>query len=426
MKETSKKQSKILKSRRWIAGFLALVFVCTGCYMAVCYKANPEGYFSNIQGVPYYFKDDCARAIKSRYILDHKDEIDAVVMGGSKCGVVDTDKMTEYTGLRYYNLYLNLGNFHDYLDFTKFLAEEVGIREITLILSNYEVLAYDRTYRGNNYQTPALFSGSLFKQIQEFLSWMIVDPETLKVNLDRLKINPAYADAIVDGRRSRMATTLSYNNDPDAFAARVLRDYDTRLGILFSQDIEDQSEVIEQNLSALSQMKKICEENDVNFQVVIGPSTMTERYRYETPDYYRYNLQIINMMGKVWDFSNYNDINMNYYNYYDHLHYDAEVSDLMVDTMYGKASYDGFGQLLTTATAGAYYQEMQEEFDKLKEEYQETGTVKLQDKNDPSYLPWRTDWVSSKAAESDMRVYWDSVKGGHGEDGMAIDDSSSD
>ena len=89
---------------------------------------NPEGYFTNVQGQPYYYKDDCARAIKAKYLLDHKDEIDGIVIGGSKCGAVDTDQMTEYTGLRYYNMYLNLGNFKDYLSFTKFLVQRVEVK----------------------------------------------------------------------------------------------------------------------------------------------------------------------------------------------------------------------------------------------------------------------------------------------------------
>ncbi len=411
----TKEQTKTISARKWILCFLAILLVGVLCYMAVCYQSNPEGYFTNVQGQPYYFKDDYARAIKSRYLLEHKDEYDAVIIGGSKCGSVDTDKMTEYTGLRYYNMYLNLGNFHDYLDFTKFLAEDVGIREIMLVLSNYEVLSYDNSYRGNNYQTPALFSGSWIKEVQEFLSWMIVDPSTLQESRERLEKNPVFADALVDGRRSRTASLAAHQNDPDGFRARVLEKYDERLKILFSGDIKDHSEVMKKNLYALEEIKRICQENDVNLHVVIGPSTMTERYRYETPEFYQYNQYIISMMGEVWDFSDYNDINMNYDNYFDHLHYDLEVADLMIDTIYGKNSYEGFGQLLTNETAPAYYRNMQEDFDRLKEEFNATGTVELQDCNDPSFLPWRTVWVSSKAAESTMGQYWS-------ESGMITDD----
>ena len=89
------------KSKRWIAGFLLIVLLAVACYMAVCYRMNAGGYFTNIQGQPYYFKDDFSRAIKTKYILEHKDEIEGIILGGSKCGAVDTDLKTEYTGLHY-------------------------------------------------------------------------------------------------------------------------------------------------------------------------------------------------------------------------------------------------------------------------------------------------------------------------------------
>ena len=398
-------------SRRWITGFLAIVLLSVVCYMAVCFRMNPEGYFTNVQGQPYYFKDDYARAVKARYLLTHKDEIEGIVIGGSKCGAVDTDQMTEYTGLRYYNMYLNLGNFKDYLAFTKFLSQKVQVKEILLILSNYEVLAYDREYRGNNYHTPALFSGKWTDLAAEFLSWMIVDPKALMDSVTRSKKNPAFADALVDGRRSRMSDIRSYNRDPDAFAQRILNDYEERLGLLFSGQIEDYTGVMKQNLEALRQMKEICEENGVNLRVVIGPSTMTERYRYETEDFYAYCKEIVQIMGEVWDFSDYNDINMNLYNYTDYLHYDVEVADLMVDTIYGRRSYEGFGQVLTMANVDTYLDQKRADFTELKTEYEQTGTVALKGRDDPGYLPWRTEWVSSTAAADQMRQYWDVAEG---------------
>ncbi len=404
------------KSRRWVAGFLVIVLACVLGYMAVCYHYNPEGYFTNVQGQPYYFKDDFSRAVKAQYMLDYKDEIEGVVIGGSKCGAVDTDLMTEYTGLKYYNMYLNLGNFKDYLSFTKFLAEEVGVKEISLILSNYEVLCYDREYRGNNYHTPALFSGKWTDKAAEFLSWMIVDPKTLMESVKRSRKNPAGGDCLVDGRRSRRSDIRSYNRDPDAYAQYILSHYEERLELLFTGQIDDFTDVMRQNLDALVQMQAICRENDVNLRVVIGPSTMTERYRYETEDFYEYCREIVEIAGEIWDFSDYNDINMNLYNYADQLHYDVEVADLMVDTMFGKDHYEGFGQIVNRQNVDEYLDQKRADFAKLKQEYEQTGTVALQGRDDPSYIPWREEWISSAAAEELMRPYWEGTDAGYEEE----------
>ena len=397
------------KEKRWVLLFLAIVLAGVLIYMLICYRANPEGYFTNVKSLPYYYKDDYARAIKAEYMLSHRDEIDGIILGGSKCGAVDTDLMKECTGLSYYNMYLQLGNFKDYLSYTRFAAEKVKVKEILLVLSCYEVLSYDRTYRGNNYHTPALLEGSLADRIREFLSWMIVDPDTLKSSFKRQKQNPAYADAVADGRRTRMREILSYQEDPDAYAKKILSEYEEHLGLLFSGDIPDHTKVMKQNLEALEEMIDICQRNDVTLKVVIGPATMTERYRYEDESYYDYMVSLVRTCGEVWDFSDYNAINMNLYNYADHLHYDLEVADLMVNTIYGRDRVEGFGQVLTNENISKVIQERKDAFDRLKTEYEQTGTVALKGREDDSYLPWRTEWVSSAAGEEQMRQYWDSA-----------------
>ena len=397
------------KGKYWVLLFLAIVLAGVLSYMLICYRANPEGYFTNIKSLPYYYRDDYARAIKAQYMLSHKDEIDGIILGGSKSGAVDTDLMKECTGLSYYNMYLQLGNFKDYLAFTRFAAEKVKVKEILLVLSCYEVLSYDRTYRGNNYHTPALLEGSLMDRVREFLSWMIVDPNTLKSSFKRQKQNPAYADALIDGRRTRMRNILSYHADPDAYAKRILSGYERRLERLFTGKISDHTKVMKQNLEALEEMIEICRNNDVTLKVVIGPATMTERCRYENDAYYDYMVSLVRTCGEVWDFSDYNAINMNLYNYADHLHYDLEVADLMVNTIYGRDRFEGFGQVLTNENVSAAIQERKEAFGRLKKEFEQTGTVALLGREDESYLPWRTEWVSSAAGAEQMKKYWDTV-----------------
>lgn len=58
----------------------------------------------------------------------------------------------------------------------------------------------------------------------------------------------------------------------------------------------------------------------------------------------------------------------------------------MVDTMYGKGSRENFGILLTKDNIDEYIQNRRESYQKLKKEYEETGTVQLQTKEDESYI----------------------------------------
>ena len=72
------------------------------------------------------------------------DEYNAVVLGGSKSGVLSTELLSEYTGKNYYNFYFAYGCFSDFLTYSRYLIETADIDEITLHLSSIEVQQYDR------------------------------------------------------------------------------------------------------------------------------------------------------------------------------------------------------------------------------------------------------------------------------------------
>ena len=54
--------------------------------------------------------------------------------------------------------------------------------------------------------------------------------------------------------------------------------------------------------------------------------------------------------------------------------------------MYGKASKEGFGVLLTQDNIEAYLQQRQQDYETLRAEYESTGTVALLPKEDASYI----------------------------------------
>ena len=83
--------------------------------MAINYHFDPLGYFTVQKEEPYYRSNIYTRAIKSEYVTKNADNYDAVIIGGSKSGVLSTELLSQYAGKRYYNFYFNKGNFSDYL-----------------------------------------------------------------------------------------------------------------------------------------------------------------------------------------------------------------------------------------------------------------------------------------------------------------------
>lgn len=379
-----------IKSKSWVLLFLLISAVGIGCFMVLNYHANPLGYFTNEKGLSYSYTDDYGRSIKAKYILDHKDDIEAVVMGGSKAGALNTELLTKYTGLKYYNLYYNMGNFADYLRYTKFLINNTDIQEITIHLSSYEVLAYDRTYRGNAYKVPATLSGNLWTEAKEFLSYLMTDIRTTKNALTkRTKKNPVYADDLTTGMKNRVADINSAKKNHDTFVRKsVTNTLAKHLKTLFltNTNNEDELDARTKSVEALREIRKLCDDNGITLKLMIGASFLGERYTYECDEYYDYLRQIVEVAGEVWDFSDFCDVNLNPYNFANEKHFNRAVADCMVNIMYGAETKDGFGIVLTPENILPYLQKRRADFKNLRAEYLMNGYVELKGMDDPSYI----------------------------------------
>ena len=376
-----------MKGKTWVAGFMGIVLIVMAVYMGVNFYANPLGYFTNEKKLDYYYPNDFGRSIKARYILDHKDEIEGVVLGGSKAGAVDTNVLSELSGLRYYNLYSNYGNFADYYRYAKFLIEKVHVKEITIHLSSYETVKYDRTNVGNAYKVAAV-TKNRWEQVKEFLSYLVTDWKTMRKTLkNRPNKNPAKADPISSGIRNRNSAVRRIQKDPDASVySHQLSKYEDRLYKMFYEPNLGQA-CYEENLDSLRKIKKLCDKSGTKLRIIIGAAFITERYSYECEAYYTYLKEMVDIVGEVWDFSDYNDICMNPYNYYNTRHFTYETGDLMLRTIYGVDHYEGFGKLLTPDIMLDYLSQRKADFLKYKAEFDATGTVALPGREDASCLP---------------------------------------
>lgn len=133
------------KSKQWLLLFFAIVFVGTAAFMAVNYQIDDTGYFAVEHGDETVDANGYTRAAKCKYLRKYADDYNAVVLGGSKAGVLSTERLSEYTGKNYYNFYVAYGCFSDYLTYASWLIDTVGIDEITLHLSSIEVQMFDRS-----------------------------------------------------------------------------------------------------------------------------------------------------------------------------------------------------------------------------------------------------------------------------------------
>lgn len=382
------------KAKKWILTFFLILLVLTPCYMAVNYAVDPMFYFTVRKGGTWYASNEYGRAVKSQYVLKNRGSIDAVVLGGSKSGVLNVQKLSEYTGLNYYNFYIESGNFSDYLTYAEFLVKKCGIKEILLHISSFEVMNYSLDYRtSDTWRIPAVVNGNFIDKALECLKFLMTDSSKLLKAIREKGDKESTSDLLADGMKRWVKMREKYAQDPEASVQQYwYKEYPEHLKVLFSGVNSVEQPHYEENLNALKQIRRICDEYGTTLHVVIGASSLSERYHYEQDQYdryYAYLRGIVDICGSVWDFSSFNDINLNPYNFYNYSHYTNEVADLQIDVMYGKeepGQYNGFGILLTEDNLDDYLSQRKEDYLRLKQEYEATGTIVLGGIDDPGNI----------------------------------------
>ena len=374
-----------MKSKHWLAVFFILLFAGMGGYMAINYMVDPLGYFTVEKESAYYDPDQYVRAIKSKYVAENEEQIDAVVIGGSKAGALNTELLTQYTGKNYYNYYFNVGNFSDYQTYIEYLVNNSYVSEITLHISSFEV-DYFKATSTTTTKVPAIVSGSTFDQLKETLSFLLTDISTLRKNYKKIqKWDTETLDVTSVGEKNRTSLYRKFAADPEGYTAKnVTAKLNSYLKKMFAEKAATRP-AYDANLTALRSIKKLCDANGVTLKVVIGASFIGERDTYECNRYYAYLKEMVSITD-VWDFSSFSDINLNPYNFVNRKHYNTAVGDLMINTMYGGESVEGFGIYLTKDNIDDYLKQRKADFDELKLEFETTGTIALPDMTDDSYI----------------------------------------
>ena len=376
-----------MKFKKWNIAFLGLVFAVLIVVACTNYFVDPFGYFSFQSGD--YDKVDfpvdttyMQRELKAEHVLHFSDNYDAYLIGGSKAGSYQPEKLQELDGYRYYNMYEVGGSFYEYYLETKFLIEHANPKKIILSISGGETRFLERDQSDMTMKIPAIMTGdSKFLEIIDFLF------KDIGESFDRLKerlTGKQYYELTATGERNLTRYYERVETDWDGFTQRsVLKPFASHMKTLFTTNRA--AAYLDESLDYTRQMKELCDANGVEFMVIVAPSFIGEMSEHEST-YFHDFLNELALITDYWDFSGYHDIDLNPYNFYNEGHFYYEVADLIVDTINGVDSYPGFGFYVTKLNAAEHIAEREADYLRLQQEYEETGTIQLQGREDARCL----------------------------------------
>lgn len=370
-----------MNSKKWTISFLIGVLVLLGIFMMANYKCDSVGYFAVEHGQDMWYGNSYIKAEKVKYIKNSFDEYTAFILGGSKSGIVDTNRLEMYTGNKWFNFWYSDSTLQENYIYAKWLIENTNAKKILLYLSGHEInRRYEEEEQNSTTKMPAMVSGNEIDVISESLYYLTLDIDSNKKYIDSTKARSEYA--YYDGNTGMIIypayQEISNSDGADKWKNdEVLINYSEKLDVLFNST---KNEIIstEESNEAIKDIKYLCEENNVELKVILGPTFLSELSLYESEKFYTYLRSVVNEVP-IWNFSGINEINMNPYNFIDAHHCNYALNNLVVDIAYGDKEYGEFGSVLTNDNIDQYIIERKNSINKLKKEYEQTGTVKLND-----------------------------------------------
>lgn len=369
-----------MTSKKWTISFLIIILIVLIGIAILNVVVDPYGYFDAIDGLNYELNDNnYIRVLKGKHIQKYGNNYDAYILGGSKAGGYTAEKLKELDGYNYYNTFITCGNFQEYYIYAKLIAEETDAKKIILNLSGFECLFDVRS--GIKQQTPAMFTGR--SEIAEFVSFLFKNP---KLSIDEIK-NPTFDyRQNDDGSRNLEGAYEEYYKNPSEYVKnKVVYNLENNLKEMFANAETRTFSSMPNDIKYLTKIVELCKENNIELLVINSATPLTSRQSYEGEAYWNFLIQVANVTD-YWDFTSYNDINLNPHNFYDDAHTFYEAIDLIIDTINGKNSYEGFGKYITNDNVYEYIQQRREDFYELKYEFEQTGTVILKSQNHESNL----------------------------------------
>lgn len=382
---------------RTFAALSAAAFLSALCLLAGCIFAAHRLWGTDRRpGVTDQCNAIIGRQEKADYISGGNCAHTGFVIGGSKAGALRAEVLNSFAGGDYYNFYVSSGNFRDFDLYAGYILKECTDAEsIILHLSSHEAEKFMRIpYIPVQMQSNPL---SRLHSLGQFVREKYLGLQTFNLLRSRRRADTGVIGiSCATGERDAADDAFvysSYEADPQKFCRDVLcywTDWDSALKSLFRLTKEPPLPACEKNIRALRRIKSECGQNGVKLTVVIGPTFIAECHRYASGRYVQYVKDIVSVLGSVWNFSGINDVNMNPHNFYNGGHCWLFVGDKMIEAMFAGepnvSDMDAFGILLTPENVNAFIARQKEKWQELKLEYECTGTIALQTKQDASYL----------------------------------------
>ena len=273
--------------------------------------------------------------MKMHNVITHPGKYDSFLFGSSRVGFIDVEKMHDGT---YYDMMYSEGTPAEHYDNLRDMIDR-GIvpKNVTVGLDDISYFVDPEFHKNQLYRLPFPWHGTLSDKADFYLRYfdLITLSQSLEVMKEhkKKKYDPDYQKRLLDTGTENLDIPTAFNYDG---AKAWWSDY------YYPR---------EQSLEDIRKIVGLCEEYDIRLRVFTNPVNALT-YAKDIDNGYLVFLEELAEITPYWNFSGFNDITLDYTNYYETSHYCPAVGDRIIDCIYNgktdeKLLAEGFGMYVT-------------------------------------------------------------------------------
>jgi len=254
--------------------------------------------------------------LKTVYLIEHKNDYDTMVFGSSRGGFMDMSKISPHA----FNLSHGFGTASTYLYTLKSLLNNgVQMKNVWIGLNDFDIWKdhtpeiHRLTYQNNLWSDRELLSHWLFRFIPESVS--IITHHKMLIPTNEVVAQEEHLTFARD--REKVIQKMEHRHIPAAMLGytRKFR--------------------IQEAISDIKEIKKLCDTHDINLTVFMYPSYYKTYLRYDQSQIEKFKKALVKVTN-FYDFYDIGSIALNPHKWFEGSHFVPSVGDWIIESIHDK------------------------------------------------------------------------------------------
>jgi hypothetical protein len=296
---------------------------------------------------------------KIEYLEKNFKKYNSYLIGGSRIGVIRPEAVNKYIdSSSFYNLFTDVCRLNESELLVKYISENYSVKNIILQLSLYDIDT-------STTRLPFHYKITGESKFSFFLKYLLAFDVPVKIEYLKLLLKNKHSLSL---QPTNCDGTWDYQQLEDSIASFKTQYYANPLKFPLRKKRYGMLTELNSKMKHLAAVVDICNKRNIRLIVCFLPENHILLDLYQVNSYLKF-IKAVSQVTDFWNFSGYNTITVDNYNYYEMIHFRSFIGDMMMARIFNDTSVkvpDDFGHYVTKANADehiAYLRENIAEWD---------------------------------------------------------------